>query len=91
MSRHQYQITYKGRVLLVDAEVYDSDPSVGIFGYWSDEHTLLDPDTELPRPDWEKEMTDEDWSAIADKFDEIANHDIPIELANMEMDEAFGH
>lgn len=90
MSRSTYPIEYKGRKLLVDAEVQNPDRSVGIMGYWSEDHCLLDPNTEERRPDWEAEMSDDDWEKIAEKFDFIANHDIPIELANMEMDEAFG-
>ncbi len=68
-SRYRYEIEHKGKKYLVDATRCAAEPDVGIIADYSDDHILLDPETEQRLKDDEKTMTDRDWDEIAMKFD----------------------
>lgn len=82
-----YEIIYKDRKMLVTAEVQAPDYDVGICGYWSEDHTLQDPETEERRADWEADMSDEDWEEIAVLFDDMANDHYAADCESFELQE----
>ena len=68
--RQQHEIEQNGKTYLVCADVHSADPDAGIPNAWSEDHILIDPETENRLKDDEAKMTDEDWEEITQKFDE---------------------
>lgn len=71
--RARFKIEHNGQKMLIDGECQAPDYAVGIMGHWSEDHCILDPETEERRPDLEGQMNDADWEKIADKFDAVLN------------------
>jgi len=67
----RHEIEHEGETYLVEAHVCAADPSVGIMSRFSEDHGLLDPDTEEPLAvAVQNAKSDAFWEAIAEKFDE---------------------
>lgn len=68
--RRTTRITWRGKQYGVSFSVAGADPSVGIPSDYSEDHLLLDPETEAELPKAEQDaLSDSDWEEIAELVD----------------------
>lgn len=72
MSPH-YDMEVKGRKVTIEFNILVPEYDIGIMGYGSEEHILLDRDTEGRLVELENSLTGDEWEQIAITID--ANYD----------------